>query len=143
MTPLYPCYMRMAMGGTHAVHILMSINTAEIGKCFQAARVLSSVSSGDVALDLSAEQTSLAREWSTERVQLDSHWKRTQPAKAQPSDLHRVHNWADHVREQRRLWENAPTRNEPDHWRRRPWVIVHFFSGLRREADFGAWARVF
>ena len=131
------------MGGTHAVHILMSINTAEIGKCFQAARLLSTTSSADMALDLSVEQASLVRDWRSECVLLDSHWKKTQPARALSSELHRLHAWARQIREQRRLWEQSPARNEPGHWRRRPWVIVLLFSGLRREADFGSWARVF
>ena len=36
-TFFFPCYQRMAMGNSHAVHLLMAINTGEVGRCFRAA----------------------------------------------------------------------------------------------------------
>ena len=43
---VFPAYQRLAMGGSHPVHILMDINTTAIGRALTASRALGASQTG-------------------------------------------------------------------------------------------------
>ena len=164
-TYVYPRYLRLAMGHSHSVHILMSINATAVGRAFHAARrllsldaaeeeptavapALSSVvlgadfckSSRDVAPDDDSTCAPSASEESCGDV-LDDGWE---------SDL-QDESWREiHLSRQPEVsHESSSTGKSLDEWLEtlrglrlgpeRVFVVVHLFSGERREGDLEEW----
>ena len=75
----------------------------------------------------------------------DADWDARQ-APSTSSQLRRATllKWAERVRRVRADWSSEQdVVDAEEHWRRRPWIIVNFFSGARRDGDFGDMLTIF
>ena len=143
------------MGGTNAVYILMSINLSEVGKCFLSSRSLLAPSASDFSLDCASNVSEAV--WTPpaaagdtvtpsvthDHCDTDASWAERQPVRADPSKARRsVLEWATEIRRLRREWEHCGLPRQ-EAWRQRTWIVLHLFSGPRRDGDFGAWLEIF
>ena len=146
------------MGGTNAVYLLMSINLSEVGKCFYSARSLLAPEVADFKLDPAGDQARESEPDQTPRsapllplecaavdeiCDEDVVWADRQgPSQFVSSSRRSVLEWANEIRRLRREWEHSgrPVREA---WRLRTWVILHLFSGPRRDGDIGWWLSEF
>ena len=124
-TWVYPLYKRLAMGSSHSIHILMSINIHTVGKAlFMSNRFQVSP---HLLLEPDAPKPSLE---SIDLISEDAYWctvhiqrkNETGPRSANFS----VEGWVEAARATRRSAE-------------RIFVMIHFFAGCRREGDIEEW----
>ena len=109
-TWVFPLYLRLAMGSSHSVHILMNINTTAIGRAFRANHRMFR-SEDALQSRCSSEQDEVGC------LRLAKLRRHTALAVGNPLD-----EWAAEVRRRRQ---------EPG----RVFVVIHVFSGPRRKGD--------
>ncbi len=119
-----PCYTRLAMGGTHSVHILMTINLEIVGRALWSSRKLGAFAAGPVAESRPAHDA-------------DGEFR----------DLHELlrddDDWRWHLMQQRKrqgLVKDPECRFNRKHYTLRgevhTFVVGHLFSGAQRKEDF-------
>lgn len=123
-----PRYLRLAMGGSHSVYILMRINLHHVGKSLfsYAGRLLNT----RVAMDACAGKDDLVIDEACEKgdddmMLKDEQWGLRQQARRTAQVAYSgftVHGWCDAVRRSKQEDE-------------RVFVVVHMFAGERREND--------
>ena len=123
-----PRYLRLAMGGSHSVYILMRINLHQVGKSLfsYAGRLLNSVIDEDGQDDCNVSQVvDNAEDEEPDLGLRDEEWELRQQARrmSEASDsVFTVQGWCDAVRRSKQEDE-------------RVFVVVHMFAGERREDD--------
>lgn len=125
-----PRYLRLAMGGSHSVYILMRINLEHIGRAlFQ---YIGRVNDEETTvLHPSACDKSIVEEFCKDMIS-DSAWKRRQDIRKQAVDNvaagFTVSQWCDAVRATKRQGH-------------RVFVWMHFFAGRRQDGDVEEFAQ--
>ena len=123
-----PRYLRLAMGGSHSVYILMRINLHQVGKSLfsYAGRLLNSRVGEETFEVKDGPHTAEVRECEEDDVSLgDGEWSLRQQARRTPrltEGAFTVQGWCDAVRRSKQKDE-------------RVFVVVHMFAGERREGD--------
>ena len=123
-----PRYLRLAMGGSHSVYILMRINLHQVGKSLfnYAGRLLNSRVASETSGVHVAQQTTEDRESEEDDAGLrDDEWSLRQQARrtmCSAEGAFTVQGWCDAVRRSK----------QED---KRVFVVVHMFAGERREGD--------
>ena len=123
-----PRYLRLAMGGSHSVYILMRINIEHIGRSLmQYVQDNSLKNTYPPASDNAQAITGEPRDGESTEILSDEAWSKLQDKRKGDSDTvgasgYTVQGWCDEVRRVKQL----PGRTM---------VIMHFFAGDRRPGD--------
>ncbi len=123
-----PRYLRLAMGGSHSVYILMRINLHQVGKSLfsYAGRLLNSKLAKEACEETDRSTTDGPQLDSLEAVGLrDDEWSMRQQARRGARESNgalTVQGWCDAVRRSKQEDE-------------RVFVVVHMFAGERREGN--------
>ncbi len=127
-----PRYVRLAMGGSHSVYILMRINLEHIGRSllnYGSRLRLDPTSEGELKISDCDVADAVDLQLETEVACPDSAWATRQQQRrdrVQDQGGFSVDGWCDHVRRLK-------------HLDKRTMVIMHFFCGERRHGDIEYW----
>ena len=130
---VYPRYTRLPMGGSHSVHILMTINLEVVGRTLTRSARLGSFDSHDVPNDRAAQPTS-ADEHADPRD--DELWAEAHFQKRLAS-----HCWDEDRAMPKTLQEFLEAARTARRVAERVFVVMHLFSGPHRECDLESFVR--
>ena len=127
-----PRYVRLAMGGSHSVYILMRINLQHIGRSLfnYGSRLKLSPVGNNIKSVEELDEVDASCVFNEDEVHCpDIHWQTRQLQRKVP-DVNNggltVRGWCEHVRRLK-------------HLDRRTMVVMHFFCGDRRPGDIEHW----